>query len=101
MATRKKPTPVAVTTICSVCGLDWTLHGEDATTDDCIKLLKAELAKRPAVRPYAYPMPVYPYGEPLRPYRGTESPVWTTNETSRFRTPLQGESKCISVERAA
>jgi hypothetical protein len=66
MATRKrnKPEPVAVETICSVCGLDWDAHGADPTTDDCIRLLKeelaAEIARKPIAVPIQVPVPVYP-----------------------------------------
>jgi hypothetical protein len=66
MAARKKtqtPEPIAVSTICSVCGLSWHDHGKDPTTDDCIRLLKAELAKRPITVPVPQPYPV-----PYRPY---------------------------------
>jgi hypothetical protein len=65
MATRKKtpqkPEPVPVSTICSVCGLSWHDHGKDPTTDDCIRLLKAELAKRLIQVPYSYPVPSRSY----------------------------------------
>ena len=40
------PKPVVQTTICSDCGLDWTLH-KKATSSECIRLLKDALAKRP------------------------------------------------------
>ena len=69
MAARKKvpakPEAVPVNTICSVCGLPWTDHGNDPTTDDCIRLLKAELAKRVQVIPQPYPVP---YPVPRRPW---------------------------------
>lgn len=60
---RKKttPSPVAVTTICSVCGLGWEAHGLDPSTDDCIKLLKAALASRPMYRGYWYQQPTVTY----------------------------------------
>ena len=59
----KKPSPVPVETVCSVCGFAWTLHGSDPTTDDCIRLLKVELAKKPVPVPYIQP---YPYWVPYR-----------------------------------
>lgn|ERR1019366_1365045 len=77
MAARKKtpqkPEPVAVTTICSVCGLPWHDHGKDPTTEDCIRLLKAELASKsiPGYQPY----PIRPwYWEEWynKPYRRSE-----------------------------
>lgn len=47
-----KPSPVSRLTVCSVCGLDWDRHTKDRktapTADVCIRLLKAELAKRPS-----------------------------------------------------
>jgi hypothetical protein len=61
------PQPVVVSTICSMCGLDWQLHGEKPTTEDCIRLLKAELANRPPTVitiPTVYPYPVYPNPTP-------------------------------------
>lgn len=70
MAAKKKntePKPVAITTICSVCGLSWSNHGETPTTDDCIRLLKAELAKRPITIPNPYPVPTpYPVPSPYK-----------------------------------
>ena len=39
-----KPEPVPKLVVCSVCGLDWTKHPEKPLLDDCIALLKAELA---------------------------------------------------------
>lgn len=43
-----KPQPVAKETICSLCGLDWKLHAKtNPTPEGCVKLLRAELAKRP------------------------------------------------------
>jgi len=59
--TPQKPEPVAVTTICSVCGLSWHDHGKDPTTEDCIRLLKAALASKPISVPQPYAVPVRPY----------------------------------------
>lgn len=55
-----KPEPVSVETQCSVCGLDWKLHGKTPTLEDCIRVLKAELSKR-ALYPTVVPNP-FPYG---------------------------------------
>lgn len=43
------PEPVAKETVCSLCGLDWDKHPKkkSLTAEDCVKLLKAELARRP------------------------------------------------------
>ena len=45
-----KPQPVVVSTVCSLCGEDWAEHGDEPTTLDCIRLLKA----RPIGTPYTY-----------------------------------------------
>lgn len=57
-----KPQPVVVTTICSMCDQPWEAHGDKPTTEDCIRLLKQQLAMRPVVKwvqPYQYPS--WPY----------------------------------------
>jgi hypothetical protein len=45
----KTPKPKTVKVDCDVCGLDWKQHKPDAkgkvTLDECVRLLKAELAK--------------------------------------------------------
>ena len=49
----RKPTPKTIKVECSLCGLDWTEHEKLAkkakrkwpNQDDCVTLLKAELAK--------------------------------------------------------
>ena len=40
-----------------MCGLPWNDHGRDPNTDDCIRLLKAELAKRVQYVPIQIPVP--------------------------------------------
>jgi hypothetical protein len=56
------PTPVPVTTVCSICEMPWEEHGTTPTLENCVALLKAalELAK---VSPYVAPNvgPVQPY----------------------------------------
>ena len=46
-----KPKPVPKTVVCSICDLPWEDHTKgrktEPTADVCIRLLKAELAKRP------------------------------------------------------
>lgn len=46
-----KPAPVSKVVVCSVCGLPWEDHTKGRktapTADVCIRLLKAEIAKRP------------------------------------------------------
>ncbi len=72
-----KPKPVPVTTVCDLCGLAWALHGSDPTTDDCIRLLKVEAAKK--IQPI-FPYVPHPYIE--RPFK--EVP---------WRSPFIWESK--------
>lgn len=64
-----KPHPVVVTTICSLCDEPWEDHGDKPTAEDCVRLLKAKLARqRPPViihdrwypQPYVVPT-VRPY----------------------------------------
>jgi hypothetical protein len=107
-----KPEPVSVTTVCSECGLNWDLHGDDPTTDDCIRILKAELAnarfKEAKVIPMPYPVypPRAPWAEPYRlPYRHPSTFTWgEPNETTKnlpafeFKTP-QFTSGSVSVAR--
>lgn len=55
------PKPIATQTVCSVCELDWDKHattslGLESTLEECVRLLKAELKKRPAqVTPFRTP----------------------------------------------
>ena len=53
------PQPVVVTTVCSLCGEGWELHGDNPTTLDCIRLLKARIPTVTITRPYV--VPAYPY----------------------------------------
>jgi len=41
------PEPVAERVVCSLCGLNWDLHPKDASAEDCVRLLRSELARRP------------------------------------------------------
>jgi hypothetical protein len=41
-----KPEPKVTKRVCTLCGLDWGLHGAKPTVETCVELLKAELAKR-------------------------------------------------------
>jgi hypothetical protein len=74
----QKPHAIVVQTICSLCGLDWVDHGEDPTAEDCIRLLKAEVARKSAFPVYWYP----PYQVPW------VSPWWYS--TSVGTTTLNG-----------
>jgi hypothetical protein len=49
----RAPKPKTVKVVCDVCGQDWKAHGTRPTLEDCVPLLKAELAKRPV---YQWPM---------------------------------------------
>lgn len=71
------PRPKHTRTVCSLCGLDWHRHGDKPSAETCVRLLldevrslNAQLAHRPLVQPYAYPVPAYP-----RPYW----PTWYSN----------------------
>ena len=50
-----KPTPIPENLICSVCELDWKLHPEGPTVEDCIVLLKKEVRKAPPSISWTYP----------------------------------------------
>jgi hypothetical protein len=43
-----RPEPVPQNVVCSVCGMQWHQHGDNPGLMTCIRLLKAELARRPA-----------------------------------------------------
>jgi hypothetical protein len=77
----RTPKPVPVSQVCSECGLDWGLHGEKPTLDDCVRLLRAELATRPLWNnwpPYYVPYPQpYPQVPWTVPYPITYSPTTT------------------------
>lgn len=51
------PKPKATKIVCDTCGLDWSLHKksntDSAPLSECVRLLKAELAK-PRTQPYIY-----------------------------------------------
>lgn len=97
------PAPVVVTTVCSMCGLDWERHGADPTTEDCIRLLKAELARRPVTIPVMQPVPYpQPYPVPRWPY--PRGPIWSshsptiTRGTNTIRhAPRLSENTCMAV----
>lgn len=102
MPKQARPAPVVVTTVCSMCGLDWQRHGSDPTTEDCIRLLKMELAHRPVTItlpvPYAQPV-VYP--TPVRPW--PTGPTWTSNppaitcDTATASIPRLSSTTCSAV----
>jgi hypothetical protein len=69
-----KPEPISRDVVCSICGLDWGRHTEK-TAEECIELLKADLAReKQNARPYL-PMP-YPLPYPVapNPYPTTPTP---------------------------
>lgn len=91
MATKHaKPTPVVVTEVCSMCGLDWQRHGDKPTTEDCIRLLKAELASRPVAVPFT-----------VRPWWDYPQVTWTSPTTTVYstktHTPALPEITCHAV----
>lgn len=65
----KRPQAKVVKEVCTLCGLDWQLHGNDPTSDKCVELLlseirslNAQLAHRPLVQPIPLvtPRPAFP-----------------------------------------
>lgn len=42
----KQPRRKVIQVACSECGLDWKEHGEKPSLEDCVRLLKVELAKK-------------------------------------------------------
>ena len=86
MVPTTQPKPVIVSQVCSMCGLDWERHGEKPTTEDCIRLLKAELASRPVTItiPSVYPYPVVPGAAPY--------PWWYTIWNGNSNTLNDGHS---------
>lgn len=96
MPKNAKPAPVAVTTVCSLCGLDWQQHGADATTEDCIRLLKLELARRPTVINVPYVYGPYVYG----PYWTCGASVWSSDTHSISETPRASAAAWRAVARA-
>lgn len=67
-----KPRAKVVAQVCTLCGLDWELHGPDPDAAGCVKLLLDEVARlrltqltRPAV--IGYPVPVKPWPVPYYP----------------------------------
>lgn len=81
-----KPKPVVVTTICSECDRDWDAHGDNPTASDCIRLLKAEIAKRPT---WTQPV-VYPYVFQTWPYRQYEISYGMQSSQSINTTAING-----------
>ena len=95
----RKPTPKVVSEVCSLCGLDWELHGASPTTETCIKLLldevsslNARLAHRPIVQPISFPMYPAPYSRPwpYGPYYGNTR-SGTVNVSSSY-TPAMSNA---------
>lgn len=72
-----KPQPGTTKVECSLCGEPWDAHPENAKAEDCIKLLKAKVARlerQPKINvtsPWSPAIPARPYvGDPLPlPYR--------------------------------
>ena len=110
-----KPSPVVVTTICSLCDEPWEDHGDKPTAEDCVRLLKAKLAATPAPVTILTQPPIYP--KPY-PYWYYHQPTWTscgsttggltgsitsydpdvqTTNTIEYRTPTTVEVSCTAA----
>lgn len=78
------PEPVVKSTVCSLCELAWDLHGDNPTTDDCIRLLKAEMQRMRIMTPYAQPIAIPstpPWVQPQpQPYPSFK--IWCGGNTS-------------------
>jgi hypothetical protein len=52
----RKPKPKTVKVVCDMCGIEWAAHKlkptHEPTLEECVRVLKAELAKRPTRNPY-------------------------------------------------
>lgn len=72
------PKPKIVSQVCSVCGLDWELHGEEPTTETCVKLLLDEIAIANKALAASRNINIYP--PMVVPYR-TYYPPWYQGNT--------------------
>jgi len=65
----RKPQPVNKYVVCSVCDFPWSMHGDDPTLMDCIRILKQHV-----VRPQPYwDWTWRPTSPHIRTYTGTTS----------------------------
>lgn len=101
-----KPHPVVVSQECSVCGLEWSRHGDSPTAKTCIDLLRADVSAariQLANRPYAQPIPLppfvpVPWTRPYGPYFGGQG-ISTWNVTNTTGTTQQGLSDRLGIPR--
>lgn len=77
------PRPKVIKEVCSLCGIDWHLHGKNPTAEKCVELLldevkslNAQVAHKPLVWPYPYVNPWRPL-----PYTGPYWATWTSTNT--------------------
>lgn len=104
-----KPQPRVTARVCSLCGLDWKLHGKSPTTETCIDLLLAEvrsLNAQLAVRPYARPLPYpVPYPKPYPVYPRPWYPWWSTTavpyNTSGSYTPAVSSAQPLAIAQSS
>lgn len=94
-----KPTARVVSEVCSLCGLDWKLHGKDPTAETCVSLLldevrslNSQLAHRPLVRPLPYPVPAWtrPYWGPFYSISAQSSTAQLPQYGQVYNTPASG-----------
>lgn len=83
-----KPTAVPRDLICSVCGLEWSRHSKTPKVDECIELLKRDLAAEKArTKPYPY-VPYIPYVPYPRPVYPTYPNWWYGSSSGTDTTPI-------------
>lgn len=77
-----KPEPKATNVVCTECGLDWEKHlkgprKKNPTLEDCVRVLKAELAARPKLHPFQFPQSGYNPTQVARAYNGLSgNTIW-------------------------
>ena len=98
----QKPHPVVIKTICSLCGLDWDGHGDDPTAEDCVRLLKAEVAKKSTPITYWTYWPNVYTPTYIQPYTSVTSAgsTWTATAPSIGHEQAQAINVISSVTTA-
>jgi hypothetical protein len=95
-----KPAPVPTLVVCSICGEDWSAHQEvdgEVSTLECVRLLKAKVAARPAIWRQTYP---YWY-TPTITYVGNVSQCSLTTGTTLYTNTAVATPSSVAVASAA